>query len=146
MQTHQNEHEDRCTELQVPPSQPQTDDSEEESSNLIRPQNPLNLLTATKSHQDFHKELQMTHKRVSQEGKTELQRALEKRKWKQILKASREQEEAKKKQSPLHLKLLKRHERLDKLERNIERQQDEPEFLRVKERLRRTAVLDAGEE
>ncbi|KAM7402213.1 hypothetical protein PAMP_017476 [Pampus punctatissimus] len=147
MQTHQNEQKDRCTELQVVPSQPQSEDSEEESSNLIRPQNPLSLLTATKSHQDFHRELQMTHKRrVSQEGKTELQRALEKRKWKQILKASREQEEAKKNQSPLHQELLKRHERLDKLERNIEQQQDEPEFLRVKERLRRIAVLDAGEE
>ncbi|XP_044205529.1 protein FAM107B isoform X1 [Thunnus albacares] len=145
MQTHQNEQEDRSPELQALPSQPQSEDSQEESSNLIRPQKPLNPLTASKSHRELHKELRMTHKRrVCQEGKTELQLALEKRKWEQKVKASREQEE--KNRSPLHQELLKRHQRLEKLERNKGQQQDEPEFLRVKERLRRTAVLDAGEE
>ncbi|XP_062301165.1 actin-associated protein FAM107A [Scomber scombrus] len=146
MQTHQNEQEDRFPELQAVPSQQQSEDCQEQSSNLIRPQKPLNPLTASKSHRELHKELRMTHKRVSQEGRTELQRALEKRKWEQRVKASREQDEAKKNRSPLHQELLKRHQRLDKLESSKGQQQGEPEFLRVKERLRRTAVLDAGEE
>ncbi|XP_076615601.1 protein FAM107B [Chaetodon auriga] len=141
MQTHQIEQHDRCSELQAPPLQ-----SEEESGNLIRPQKPLNPLTASRSHQELHKELQMTHKRrVSQEGKSELQRALEKRKWEQRMKASRDQEEATKNRSPLHQELLKRHQRLEKLERDEGQQREGPEFLRVKERLRRTAVMDAGE-
>lgn len=57
----------------------------------------------------------MSVSRVSQEGRTELQRALDKRKWEQRMKASREQEEAKKNRSPLHQELLKRHQRLDKV-------------------------------
>ncbi|XP_038553345.1 actin-associated protein FAM107A [Micropterus salmoides] len=141
MQTHQIEQEDRYSELQAPPLQ-----SEEEGSNLIRPQKPLNPLTASKSHQELHKELRMTHKRiVSQEGKTELQRALEKRKWEQRMKASRDQEEAKKNRLPLHQELLKRHQKLEMLERETGQQREGPEFLQVKERLRRTAALDAGE-
>ncbi|XP_070759475.1 actin-associated protein FAM107A [Enoplosus armatus] len=141
MQTHQSVQQERHSELQAPPLQ-----SEEEGSNLIRPQKPLNPLTASKSHQELHKELRMTHKRrVSQEGKTELQRALEKRKWEQRMKASRDQEEAKKSRSPLHQELLKRHQRLEKLERDKGPQREGPEFLRVKEGLRRTAVLDSGE-
>ncbi|KAM9361294.1 actin-associated protein FAM107A [Symphorus nematophorus] len=140
MQTHQREQHDRYSELQAPLQ------SEEESRNLIRPQKPLNPLTASRSHQELHKELRMTHKRrVSQEAKSELQRALEKRKWEQRMKESRDQEEAKKNTSPLHQELLKRQQRLEKLERDKGQQREGPEFLRVKERLRRTAVLDAGE-
>ncbi|XP_042355463.1 protein FAM107B isoform X2 [Plectropomus leopardus] len=141
MQTHQTEQQDRYSELQAPSSQLQ---SEKESSNLIRPQKPLNPLTASRSHQELHKELRMTHKRrVSQEGKTELQRVLEKRRWEQRMKASRAQEEAKKNRSPLQQELLKRHQRLEKLESDKGQQQEGPEFLQVKERLRRTAMLHA---
>uniref|UniRef100_A0A672I954 Actin-associated protein FAM107A n=1 Tax=Salarias fasciatus TaxID=181472 RepID=A0A672I954_SALFA len=78
-------------------------------SDLIRPHRPVNPAAASRSHQELHKELQ----RLSQEGKTELQRALEKRKWEQRMKASRDQEEAKKSTSPLHQELLKRHQRLE---------------------------------
>ncbi|KAM4613752.1 actin-associated protein FAM107A [Polymixia lowei] len=147
MQTQQGGQEDAedqrlGQELQDLPSQVQ---SEEESSDLIRPKKILNPLIASKSHQELHKELQMTHRRgVSQEGKTELQRALEKRNWEQRMKQKKDQEEAKKKRSPLHQELLKRHQRLDKMERETGRQQEDPEFLRVKERLRRTTVLDVG--
>uniref|UniRef100_A0A3Q3MUB7 Family with sequence similarity 107 member A n=1 Tax=Mastacembelus armatus TaxID=205130 RepID=A0A3Q3MUB7_9TELE len=127
-----NEQEDRCQELQAfPPQLP----SEEKIGNLITPQKALNLSTASKSHRELHKKLQMTHMR-----KTELQRALEKRKWEQKMKARREQEETNKNKSPLYQELLKRHEREEK-----EQQQHEPKFLRVKERLRKTAVLDGGE-
>ncbi|XP_051271722.1 protein FAM107B [Dicentrarchus labrax] len=136
MQTHQTEQQERYSELQAPTVQ-----GEEDSRNLIRPQKPLNPLTASKSHQELHRELRLSHKRrVSQEGKSELQRALEKRKWEQRMKASGDQEE----QSPLHQELLKRQQRLEKLERDKEQQLEGPEFLRVKEGLRRTAV-DAGE-
>ncbi|XP_059185197.1 actin-associated protein FAM107A isoform X2 [Centropristis striata] len=142
MQTHQTVQPERYSEPQAPLSQLQ---SEEEGSNLIRPQKPLNPLTASKSHQELHKELRMTHKRrVSQEGKTELQRALEKRRWEQRRKARSDQEEAKKNTSPLHQELLKRQQRLEELERDEGQQREGPEFLQVKERLRRTAVLDAG--
>ncbi|KAK5872553.1 hypothetical protein PBY51_013239 [Eleginops maclovinus] len=139
MQTHKLEQQNRYWELQASLSQLQ---SEEESSNLIRPQKPLNPLTASKSHQELHKELRMTHQRVHQERKTELQRALEKRKWEQRVKASRDQEEAKRNRSPLNQELLKRQQRLEKLERHKGQQREGPEFLQVKERLRRTAVLD----
>ncbi|XP_039971868.1 actin-associated protein FAM107A isoform X2 [Xiphias gladius] len=143
MQAPQNEKEDRCPELQAFPSQLER---EEESGILIRPKKPLNPLTASKNHQELHKELRITHnRRVSQEGKTELQRVLEKRKWDQMKKVSKDQEEAKKNRSPLHQELLKRHHRLEKLEREEKGQErEEPEFLRVKDRLRRTAVLGAG--
>uniref|UniRef100_A0A8C3AA61 Actin-associated protein FAM107A n=1 Tax=Cyclopterus lumpus TaxID=8103 RepID=A0A8C3AA61_CYCLU len=120
---------------------------EEGSSNLIRPQKPPNPLTASKSHQELHRELRMTHKRLKTHTctrKTELQKVLEKRRWEQRMKASRDQEEAKKNRSPLHQELLKRHQRLEKLERDKEPQREGPEFLRVKERLRRTAVLEEG--
>ncbi|XP_035808743.2 actin-associated protein FAM107A isoform X3 [Amphiprion ocellaris] len=151
MKTPQPEQEDQFPELQgIGPSQLH---SEEEGSHLIRPHKPLNPITASKSHQELHKELQMTHKRsscvsdrrVTQEGKTELQRALEKRKWEQRMKASRDQQEANKNTSPLHQELLKRQQRLENLEREEKSKQEEPEFLQVKERLRRTTVMDAGE-
>lgn len=58
MQTHHTEQQDRSPELQAALLL-----SEEESSNLIRPQKPLNPLTASRSHQELHKELRMTHKR-----------------------------------------------------------------------------------
>lgn len=61
------------------------------------------------------KSLCVSVRRVSQEGKSELQRALEKRKWEQRMKASRDEEEAKKSGSPLHQELLKRHQRLEKV-------------------------------
>lgn len=54
-------------------------------------------------------------RRVAQEGKTELQRALEKRKWEQKMKASRDQEEAKKKMSPLPKELMKKHQKLEQV-------------------------------
>ncbi len=57
-QTQKTEQEDRHSELQAPPPQ-----SEEESSNLIRPQKPLNPLTASRSHRELHRELRMTNKR-----------------------------------------------------------------------------------
>ncbi|KAM4587297.1 actin-associated protein FAM107A [Odontesthes bonariensis] len=129
----------RFPALGIPSSQIQ---SEEESSNLIKPHKPLSPLNASRSHQALHKELQMTHKRrVAQEGKNELRRALEKRKWEQKMKTRQDQEEAKRNMSPLQQELLKRQQRLENMEKVGKDKQEEPEFLQVKERLRRTTVL-----
>lgn len=53
-------------------------------------------------------------RRVSQ-GKIELQRALEKKRWDQRIKASRDQEEEKKNRSPFYQELLKRHQKIEKV-------------------------------
>ncbi|TWW62023.1 Protein FAM107A, partial [Takifugu flavidus] len=122
------------------------EEEEEEGSNLIRPQKPLSPLKASKSHRELHKELRMTHTRkVLREEKSELQRALEKRRWEQRIKASRDQDEETKKRSPLYQELTKRHQRLEMLEGERRQQQEGPEFLRVRERLRKIPVLDLGE-
>ncbi|KAK2862031.1 hypothetical protein Q5P01_001564 [Channa striata] len=90
----QNEEKTQWPELLASPSQPQ---SEEETTDLITLQKPLNPFTAPQSRQELHKELQMTNKRrPSQERKSELQQALEKRKWEQRMETGRDQEEAKK--------------------------------------------------
>ncbi|XP_068449825.1 protein FAM107B [Clinocottus analis] len=135
------------THQSVQPDPPSHQQSDEDSSNLIRPQKPPNPLMASRSHQELHRELRMSHKRrESKEGKAELQKVLEKRRWEQAMTASRDQEEAKKNRSPFHQELLKRHQRLEKLERDKAQQREGPEFLRVKERLRRTAVLEESAE
>ncbi|XP_029991077.1 protein FAM107B isoform X2 [Sphaeramia orbicularis] len=142
IQTNQNEHLDPRPELQAFTSKQQIED---ESRCLITPQKPLNPFTSSKSHQELHRELRMSHRRrVSQEGKTELQQALEKRKWEQKMKARRDQEERLKSRLPLHQELLKRHQRLEKMEQKKE-EREEPEFLQVKHRLRRTTMTDVGE-
>ncbi|XP_062324641.1 protein FAM107B-like isoform X3 [Osmerus eperlanus] len=128
------------------PSQPY---DQEESSDLIIPQKLINPVKVSKNHQELHKELKMTYKRtVCPEGKPELQRVLEKRNWEQGRKQKRE-EEAKRNTSPFHQELLKRQQRLEELERELDLQQNgqdsSPEFIRVRESLRRTTILDAGE-
>ncbi|XP_061583258.1 actin-associated protein FAM107A [Cololabis saira] len=135
MRMHQNEQHSEFPKLQSP--------SEEEKSTLIRPQKPVCPLTASRSHQELHKELWMSHRRrVAKEGKTELQRALEQRKWEQRMAARRDQEEAKWNMSPLNQELLKRQWRLENLEREEKSKQEAPEFIQVKERLRRTTGLN----
>ncbi|KAM9758699.1 actin-associated protein FAM107A isoform 2-T2 [Menidia menidia] len=133
----------RFSELEILSSQIQ---NEEESSTLIKPHKPLSPFNASRSHKALHKELQMTHKRrVAQEGKTELQRALEKRRWEQKIKARQDQEETKRNMSPLQQELLKRQQRREnQMEKDETIKQEEPEFLRVKESLRRTTVLHAA--
>ncbi|XP_074535282.1 actin-associated protein FAM107A [Halichoeres trimaculatus] len=140
MQRHKTEQHVLYLEFQAPLPQ------SEESCDLIKPQKPLNPLTASKSHQELHRELRLTHnRRVQREEKSELQRALEKIKWEQRMKTNKDQEEAQRSGSAFQQELLRRHQRLEKLESDKERPQEGPEFLQVKERLRRTTVLDAGE-
>eukprot|EP00063_Salmo_salar_P012964 XP_013987799.1 PREDICTED: protein FAM107B-like isoform X2 [Salmo salar] len=131
-------------------SPPQPESQGEEGRDLIiQPKKRPNLVRVSKSHQELHRELRMTHKRgPCLEVKPELQRVLEQRNWEQGMKQRREAEE-KKKRSPLQQELLKRHQRLEELERELKAQQEglqsSPEFIRVKESLRRTTILDVGE-
>uniref|UniRef100_A0A8C7IH26 Actin-associated protein FAM107A n=1 Tax=Oncorhynchus kisutch TaxID=8019 RepID=A0A8C7IH26_ONCKI len=124
-------------------SPPQPESQEEEGRDLIiQPKKRLNLVRVSKSHQELHRELRMTHKRgPCLNVKPELQRVLEQRNWEQGMKQRKEAEEEKKNRSPLQQELLKRHQRLEEQEGL----QSSPEFIRVKESLRRTTILDLGE-
>ncbi|XP_068010335.1 actin-associated protein FAM107A isoform X1 [Melanerpes formicivorus] len=114
---------------------------------LIKPKKLLNPVKASKSHQELHRELLMNHKRgLSMDSKPELQRVLEHRRRNQFIRQKKEEEEAKKLQSPFEKELLKRHQRLDQLEKEQEKQEDhEPEFIKVKENLRRTSTVIGDE-
>ncbi|KAM3665764.1 actin-associated protein FAM107A isoform X1 [Ammospiza nelsoni] len=119
---------------------------------LIKPKKLLNPVKASKSHQELHRELLMNHKRgLGVDSKPELQRVLEHRRRDLLIKQKKEEEEAKKLQSPFEKELLKRHQRLDQnsflqLEKEQEKQEDHaPEFIKVKENLRRTSTVTGGE-
>ncbi|XP_026791267.3 actin-associated protein FAM107A isoform X1 [Pangasianodon hypophthalmus] len=115
---------------------------------LIKPKKLINPVKASKSHQELHRELLMNHKR-GVENKPELQRVLEQRKREQMIKQRKQEEEARKKISPLEQELLKRHKQLEELEQEQERQEEcsrsAPEFIKVKENLRRTSLMSTGE-
>nr|XP_033781870.1 actin-associated protein FAM107A isoform X2 [Geotrypetes seraphini] len=111
---------------------------------LIKPKKLINPVKASKSHQELHRELLMNHKRgLSIDSKPELQRVLQHRRRDQFIRQRKEEEEAKRLQSPFEQELLKRHQRLEQLEKKKEIQQEEyePEFIKVKENLRRTATI-----
>ncbi|XP_051269949.1 protein FAM107B isoform X1 [Dicentrarchus labrax] len=119
----------------------------EEDEDLIKPKKLVNPVKASKSHQELHRELMSSCKRghgVSVEMKPELQRVLESRKRDQLIKQRKQEEEAHRKISPLEAELLKRHRKLEELERQQEKEQQEnlkaPEFVKVKENLRRTSI------
>ncbi|KAI1890935.1 hypothetical protein AGOR_G00158710 [Albula goreensis] len=124
----------------------------EGDDDLIKPKKLLNPVKASKSHQDLHRELLMNHKRgVGIDSKPELQRVLEQRKREQMIKQRKEEDEARRKISPLEQELLKRHKKLEELEKEQEKPgegeeaENAPEFIKVKENLRRTSALSAGE-
>uniref|UniRef100_UPI00398EF7F2 protein FAM107B-like isoform X3 n=1 Tax=Pristiophorus japonicus TaxID=55135 RepID=UPI00398EF7F2 len=113
---------------------------------LIRPKKLLNPVKASRSHQELHRELLMNQQRgVGVENKPELQRVLEYRRRDQQIRQRREEEEAQKMKSPFELQLQKRQQRLEQLEREQERSEEEeenaPEFIKVKENLRRTSTF-----
>uniref|UniRef100_A0A8D0DV08 Actin-associated protein FAM107A n=1 Tax=Salvator merianae TaxID=96440 RepID=A0A8D0DV08_SALMN len=114
---------------------------------LIKPKKLLNPVRASKSHQELHRELLMNHKRgLGVESKPELQRVLEHRRRNQLMRQRKEEEEAKKLKSPFEQELLKRQQRLDQLEREQEKQEENaPEFIKVRENLRRTATVTGAE-
>ncbi|XP_076602813.1 protein FAM107B isoform X3 [Chaetodon auriga] len=124
---------------------------EDEENNLIKPKKLVNPVKASKSHQELHRELMSSCKRggASVEMKPELQRVLETRKRDQLIKQRKQEEEAHRKISPLEAELLRRHKKLEELERQQEKEQEDnlkaPEFVKVKENLRRTSFHSKGE-
>ncbi|KAK2861562.1 hypothetical protein Q5P01_001095 [Channa striata] len=123
----------------------------DEEEDLIKPKKLVNPVKASKSHQELHRELLSSCKRggASVETKPELQRVLESRKRDQVIKQRKQDEEARRKISPLEAELQKRHRKLEELEKQQEKEQEEnlkaPEFVKVKENLRRTSFQSKEE-
>ncbi|XP_054464656.1 protein FAM107B [Anoplopoma fimbria] len=97
----------------------------------------------TPSYQNLHRELLLSHKRgLLHEEKPELQRVLEQRR----LELHREEEMAQRRPSDLETELRKRQQKLQEYEqeeiRQRENQQKIPEFVRVKDNLRRTQTSE----
>ncbi|XP_049590329.1 protein FAM107B isoform X3 [Syngnathus scovelli] len=120
---------------------------------LIKPRKLLNPVKCSRSHQELHRELMTCCKRSSggvrvESNKPELERVLECRRRDRLLRERKLEEEAHRKISPLEAELRKRHQALEEME--LEQQQGErdkltaPEFVKVKENLRRTSC--AGKE
>ncbi|XP_045885511.1 protein FAM107B-like [Micropterus dolomieu] len=126
---------------------PQPDYHEgDEDEDLIKPKKLVNPVKASKSHQELHRELMSSCKRGggSVERKPELQRVLESRKRDQLIRQRKQEDEARRKISPLEAELQRRHRKLEELEKELEKEQEEnlkaPEFVKVKEKLRRTSL------
>ncbi|CAL8296682.1 unnamed protein product [Boreogadus saida] len=118
---------------------------------LIRPKKLINPVKTSRNHQDLHRELLMNQKRgLAPQNKPELQKVLEKRKREQVLKAQKEEHEAHKKKSDLEIELMKRQQKLEQLDldqqKNEEEQENTPEFVKMKSNLRRTKQETDGEE
>ncbi|XP_075039405.1 actin-associated protein FAM107A isoform X2 [Mixophyes fleayi] len=121
----------------------------EGNTELIKPKKLLNPVKASRSHQELHRELLMNHRRgLSIDKKPELQRVLENRRRDKVIQQKREEEESKKLQSPFEQELLKRQQRLEQLEKEEQEPKEEghaPEFIKVKENLRRRTTLPSDE-
>ncbi|CAH2275644.1 FAM107B isoform X2 [Pelobates cultripes] len=110
-----------------------------DNSELIKPHKLINPVKSSRNHQDLHRELMMNQKRgLSPQNKPELQKVMEKRKRDQIIKQQKEEAELKK--SDFEKELQKRHQMLEEMEmekNKNEEQENKPEFLKVKGNLRR---------
>uniref|UniRef100_A0A3Q0R0A0 Si:ch211-160o17.6 n=1 Tax=Amphilophus citrinellus TaxID=61819 RepID=A0A3Q0R0A0_AMPCI len=91
----------------------------------------------TPSYHNLHRELLLSHKGLLLEEKPELKRVLEQRR----LELHKEAEMAQRQPSDLEMELRKRQQKLQEYEqeeiRRRENQQKIPEFVRVKDNLRR---------
>ncbi|CAL8263613.1 unnamed protein product [Merluccius merluccius] len=124
---------------------------EADCDELIRPKKLINPVKTSRNHQDLHRELMMNQKMgLAPQNKPELQKVLEKRKREQVLKAQKEEQEAHKKKSDLEIELMKRQQKLEQLDldqqKNEEEQENTPEFVKMKSNLRRTKQETDGEE
>ncbi|XP_037627640.1 protein FAM107B isoform X1 [Sebastes umbrosus] len=94
------------------------------------------------SYQNLHRELLLSHKRGLLEEKPELTRVLEQRR----LDLHKEEELAQRRPSDLEMELRKRQLKMQEYEQEeIRRQENEqkiPEFIRVKDNLRRTQTFE----
>ncbi|MBN3296836.1 protein FAM107B isoform X2 [Amia ocellicauda] len=117
---------------------------------LIKPKKLVNPVKTSRNHQDLHRELLMNQKRgLAPQNKPELQKVMEKRKRDQVIKQQRE-EEAHMKKSDLEIELMKRQQKLEQLElekqKNEEEQENTPEFVKMKGNLRRTKQEEEQQE
>ncbi|CAL9706598.1 unnamed protein product [Knipowitschia caucasica] len=130
----------KSSPLYVPPP-----DYESPSDDIIQPRKLSNPVRESKSHRELHRELLTQCKRSGDmvEVKPELQRVLDSRRREQRLSIRRQEEEAHKKLSPLEQELKRRKGILEELEQEEQRLKLEssraPEFIKVKENLRRTS-------
>uniref|UniRef100_A0A3B5A559 Zgc:195245 n=1 Tax=Stegastes partitus TaxID=144197 RepID=A0A3B5A559_9TELE len=112
------------------------------SSDEITHPKKLNGSSAeTPSYQNLHRELMLSHKRgLLLEEKPELKRVLEQRR----LELHKEEEMARRRPSDLETELRKRQQKLQEQEeiRQRENEQKIPEFVRVKDNLRRTQTFE----
>ncbi|XP_008294978.1 protein FAM107B [Stegastes partitus] len=114
------------------------------SSDEITHPKKLNGSSAeTPSYQNLHRELMLSHKRgLLLEEKPELKRVLEQRR----LELHKEEEMARRRPSDLETELRKRQQKLQEYEqeeiRQRENEQKIPEFVRVKDNLRRTQTFE----
>ncbi|XP_037540128.1 protein FAM107B [Nematolebias whitei] len=97
----------------------------------------------TPSYQNLHRELLLSHKRgLLLEEKPELKRVLEQRR----LELHKEEEMARRRPSDLETELRKRQQKLQEYEqeeiRQRENEQKIPEFVRVRDKLRRTQTFE----
>ncbi|XP_056154913.1 protein FAM107B [Lampris incognitus] len=109
----------------------------------VQPRKLNGSTVETPSHQDLHKELLLSHKRgLLLEEKPELKRVLEQRR----LDLHREEELALRRPSDLETELRKRQQKLEEYEQEeIRRREDQekiPEFVRVRDNLRRTQTSE----
>ncbi|XP_040915800.1 protein FAM107B [Toxotes jaculatrix] len=109
------------------------------SDDIVQPRKLNGSSVDTPSYQNLHRELLLSHKRgLLLEEKPELKRVLEQRR----LELHKEEEMARRRPSDLETELRKRQQKLQEYEqeeiRRRENQQKIPEFVRVKDNLRRT--------
>ncbi|XP_041860236.1 protein FAM107B [Melanotaenia boesemani] len=113
------------------------------SAEGVQPRKLNGSSAETPSYQNLHRELLLSHKRgLLLEEKPELKRVLEQRR----LELHKEEEMAQRRPSDLETELRKRQQKLQEYEqeeiRQRENQQKIPEFVRVRDNLRRTQTFD----
>ncbi|KAK1169111.1 protein FAM107B-like isoform X1 [Acipenser oxyrinchus oxyrinchus] len=116
-------------------------DYDDDGDELVKPKKLINPVKTSRNHQDLHRELLMNQKRgLAIQNKPELQKVMERRKRDQVVKEK--EEEAVKKMSALEIELMKRQQKLEQIEldkqKNEEEQENAPEFVKMKGNLRRT--------
>ncbi|XP_018521385.1 protein FAM107B [Lates calcarifer] len=120
--------------------QPTADCSGEDT---VQPRKLNGSSVDTPSYQNLHRELLLSHKRgLLLEEKPELKRVLEQRR----LELHKEEEMARRRPSDLETELRKRQQKLQEYEQEEIRRQENlqkiPEFVRVKDNLRRTQTSE----
>ncbi|XP_047456908.1 protein FAM107B [Mugil cephalus] len=113
------------------------------SDEVVHPRKLNGSSAETPSYHNLHRELLLSHKRgLLLEEKPELKRVLEQRR----LELHKEEEMAQRRPSDLETELRKRQQKLQEYEqeeiRRRENQQKIPEFVRVRDNLRRTQTSE----